>query len=376
MNRKGWKYLLGWGIPAVLLLVGVIGAGVLVIGGEQAFGTSDAVPWGLLIAGYVWLAVTASGLCLASSLGHVFNVEVFQVMVPRAIFLAITVLVAGFSVLAVELGHPFRLVYILLTPNFSSGIWWMGTIYGIYLVFLVIELFFLLTHRHRAARVTGVITFMLAVAATSNLGAVFGFVNARPFWAGPYYSLFILLTAVLSGFAALGVLTWLLQRGDGGERGRRMRHLLPVLGSGMAALLGAAAVFTVWKIISGLYGGQPGTYQAVLTLVDGPLSLNFWLLEVTIGLAVPLVWLLLAAGRRQVAVFVVSTMVLVGLVFTRLDMVAAGQIVPLANLDAACPFTGCVNYSPSFGEWTVIAGALGFILLVYRAGERMLDLDE
>ena len=96
---KGWKYLLGWGIPAVLLLLGVIGAGVLVMGGEQAFGTSDAVPWGLLIAGYVWLAVTASGLCLASSLGHVFNVEAFKVMVPRSIFLAITVLVAGFSVL-------------------------------------------------------------------------------------------------------------------------------------------------------------------------------------------------------------------------------------------------------------------------------------
>ncbi|HLB44224.1 MAG TPA: hypothetical protein VJK49_02465, partial [Candidatus Limnocylindrales bacterium] len=42
--------------------------------GWEVVGTTPTVEWGLLIVGYVFFAITTSGLCLASSFGTVFGI--------------------------------------------------------------------------------------------------------------------------------------------------------------------------------------------------------------------------------------------------------------------------------------------------------------
>lgn len=378
-------YLLGWIIPGLLLLAGLAGALVLLTGGEEAFGTSNAFPWGLLIAGYVLLAVTCSGLCLISSLGHVFGVKRFEVIGERAVFLAITVLLAGFAVLAVELGHPLRLVYVLLSPNLTSGIWWMGTIYGIYFVCLLLELFFMLTNRHRAARSMGSITVVLAVAATTNLGSVFGLLHARPFWYGAYWPIYMLVTAVMSGAAALLILTWSWRRAlegkrrlgffrNGNMKNYRLGKLARVLSWLLVGLLGFTAVLTVWNIISSLYGGVPARYQAAMALLTGPLAPTFWIFEVGLGLVVPLVLIMLSKGKSDHLNLAAAVSAITGVLFMRYHMVSAGQVVPAELLDPAARFSGYAFYTPSPGEIGVMLGAVGFIILAYRLGERYLPL--
>ena len=57
-------YFLGF-----VTIVGV-GAGVhsLVAGHEHTFGVSREVPWGILIAAYIFFVVTSTGLCIVSSM--------------------------------------------------------------------------------------------------------------------------------------------------------------------------------------------------------------------------------------------------------------------------------------------------------------------
>jgi len=364
-----------WLVPALLLFLGIIAGLHIVAAGEEALGTSDLVPWGLLIAAYVLLAVTCSGLCMISSLGHILHIRKMEIVLQRAILLAIIILIAGFATLATELGHPLRLIYVLFSPNFTSGIWWMGTIYGIYLVALIVELYIQQTGKHNLARIMYIITLILAVAATSNLGSVFGLINARPFWSGPYWSIYILITAIMSGLAVVTVLAWLMQRKERGYRGDAFRSSLKTTSKGLAILLVLTGVLTFWKITTSLYGGIPAKELATLALLKGPLAVPFWLFEIGLGIVVPLVLIIAGRSERLNYNLLAALSSLVGIVFMRYNMVIAGQLVPAGNLDVQQAFEGFANYLPSSSEILVVIGAISFIILAYRIGEYFLKLD-
>ncbi len=115
------------------------GIGVYLAEGHHAYGVTRDHAWGLLIAMYVFFVVSSTGLCIMSSIGHVFNIKAFKIIGKRAIVGAIIMILVGFSVIAFEIGHPVRMViYNILTPGLTSAIWWMGTLYGMYLFFIIL----------------------------------------------------------------------------------------------------------------------------------------------------------------------------------------------------------------------------------------------
>ncbi len=94
-----WFSILGMG-----MIIGVAAVvTVFAIGHGHAYNTTREIPWGILISTYIFFAVSCSGLCLVSSLGHVFGIEQFHASARRAIILAIVMLLCGFGVIAMEL---------------------------------------------------------------------------------------------------------------------------------------------------------------------------------------------------------------------------------------------------------------------------------
>lgn len=362
MKNKGWLAFFG-----LLLAVGAVGAVTVLVKGHHALGTSDFIPWGILIAAYVFFAVCSTGLCLVSCLGHVFGVQPLSMVAKRAVLLAIIFLIAGFFVLAMELGHPFNLVYILLSPNFTSAIFWMGALYSLYLVTIVAELHFSEKADHKKARTLGLLSFILGILAYSNLGSVFGFLHARPYWEGPYFPVYFILSALLSGTAILIVIFYLK------EGKASTSPILPALSRLLALFVGVTIFFSFWKILSGLYGHSPGQYEALQALFTGPLWFSFWLLEVTAGMALP--FALLLWKKERGVTFIAAVLVLVGGFFARYNMVIAGQIVPLEVIGVAPPPGVYHTYFPSLPELAIVAGAFGLTGFAYLLGETKLSPD-
>lgn len=120
-GNKVWFVLLG----ACIIAAAVASANVFLVGHEQTFNTSRGVPWGILISTYVFLAISCSGLCMISSLGHVFGFHEFDMISRRAILLAILCLFGAFASIGMELEHPFKMFYTVLSPicNRQSGGW-------------------------------------------------------------------------------------------------------------------------------------------------------------------------------------------------------------------------------------------------------------
>ena len=123
-HRPSFKLWVG--VLAIGVVIGIAGAlNVLLNGHSAVYNVTREIPWGILIATYVFLVVSSTGLCLVSSLGHVFGIEKFDFIGKRAIILAILTLLCGFGAIGMELTHPIRMgLYTILSPNFSSPIWW------------------------------------------------------------------------------------------------------------------------------------------------------------------------------------------------------------------------------------------------------------
>ncbi|MBI5557205.1 MAG: polysulfide reductase NrfD [Deltaproteobacteria bacterium] len=340
-------------------------------GHEHVYGVTREVPWGMLIAAYVFFVVTSTGLCLVSAIGHVFNVEGFKPIAKRSVFLAIATIVSGFLVIAFEIENPWRMaIYNVISPNLTSNIWWMGTLYGAYLFFMLIEFGLLQLNRHKQAGIMGLMGVVTGVAAHSNLGAVFGLLNGREFWHGPYMPIYFITSAMMSGCAAVIFFHWIAYRANGWKMSAALENSLRSTAKLGALLMTVVMFFTIWKIISGVSGNPPGKYEAMMAILTGPYSVNFWLGEMLLGLFIPFVLILIARAKNLNVLFIASLSSVIGIFFMRYDLVVVGMLVPHFHGMGTVDIPHLFSYTPSLHEIMVTLGGLGLCAFIFLTGER------
>ena len=343
--------------------------------GWEVLGTTPTFEWGLLIVGYVFFAITTSGLCLASSLGTVFGIERFRPLEKRHAILALLCLTTAFGIIALDLHYPIRMVFgAVLIPSPSSPMWWMGVFYGIYLCVLVVEVWSMFTNHPRIHQVTCTMAACTAIVAPATLGAVFGVLVARPFWHGPFTAVLMVASAFLSGTALLGVVFYGVHRLRLAGAERAASLAIPSIRLLLSLGLVVVATLVGRQVVAGLTSELPSFREATELLVAGPLAWQFWGLRVILGLAIPILLVALPATRTPVGTFAASLLAIAGVFVDRMTFVAAGQIAPTSVAgNVAAPFA---VYSPSLVEIAIILGAVAFVALVYSLAERYLDLNE
>jgi Ni/Fe-hydrogenase subunit HybB-like protein len=359
----------------LVIVVGALAAALTVPPGTEVFGTSPTVEWGLLIATYVFLVVTTSGLCLVNSLGMVFGINRFKPLEMRHVFLALMFLVAGFGVIALDLHYPVRLVFgVVMSPSPGSPMWWMGTVYGIYLFVLVFELITNMSSHRRLAHAACVISTVVAVIAPTTLGLVFSSLVSRPFWQGSVAPVYLLITAMLSGASVLGIVFVLVQRLRLPGCGRDASDVVVGIRWLLVVLLSLVVAYTAIRSVAALTIGSAAERAAVTALLSGPLGPQSWLLRGLIGIAAPLAILLWPTRRRAVPVFTASWLIMIGVFVDRLSFVTAGQIAPW-GASSGTVTQGYAAYFPSLDELAIVAASIAVVALVYVIAERFLDLS-
>ena len=101
----GRVYLIFVGLFGLLLLIG-IGAGInalFITGSRHVYGTYREVPVAMLISTYVYFVVASTGLCLVSSIGHLFGFREYVPIAKRSVYLSIITILAGFLVIGLEI---------------------------------------------------------------------------------------------------------------------------------------------------------------------------------------------------------------------------------------------------------------------------------
>ncbi len=348
------------------LLVGLTG---LLIGHHYIFNTSREVPWGLPISAYAFFAITSTGLCLLAAISHLFGGNRLAPLANRMVWLSIITILSAFFSIGLELASPWRmLIYNITSPNFTSNIWWMGTLYGLAVGFLLIEFWLILTKHYKIALFLGVLGALAEIAANTCLGGVFATLAARPYWYGAQLPIYFLGCAFLSGAAATICFTHFAYALRGKKLPEQVVTSMQSAGKVLFLMLVLISVSLFWKVVSYYVGGTSAARTAADALLSGPLATQFWIFEVALGLALPIVLLFISRLKSPMIMTIAALMALVGMFFARLNQVVAGQIVPPTfGLESAALY---VPYAPSVWEWLIIVAALSLTGLAFVQGER------
>jgi Ni/Fe-hydrogenase subunit HybB-like protein len=316
--------------------------------------------------------VTSTGLCIVSSVGHVFGFENFNPIAKRAVFMSICTIVAGFLVIAFEIENSWRMpVNNVIGANVTSNIWWMGTLYGAYLFFMVIEFVMLQMNNHKTAMSFGLAGLLTGVVAHSNLGAVFGLLNGREFWHGPYMPIYFITSAAMSGCVAIIFFTYLAYKANGWRMSDKMTFAMESVAKMGALMMAVIIFFTSWKMITGVTGHPPGKFAAMNALLTGDYALNFWAGEVALGMVIPFIIIMAVRGKNMPALFAASVAGMIGIYFMRYDLVIVGQLVPQYHGMGLVDYPELLSYTPSMHENLIVLGGIGFCGLLFLIGEKL-----
>lgn len=367
----GYKMLMG--LFALLALAGAaVGLHGLLEGYHHVYGVTRQVSWGLLISAYIFCVVTSTGLCIVSSIGHVFGGEAFMPIAKRAVYMSIMFMFGGFCIIFFDIENPFRMaIWNVLSPNFVSNMWWMGTLYGAYLVFMIIEYYFLLEQNHSLSRLMGFFGLVVGIAAHSNLGAVFGMLHGRPFWYGPYLPIYFIFSAAMSGGCAILFFTTLGWRINPEIMNQRMERAVKAVTQITIFLISVIIFFTIWKIITGMV--SEGKHLVLMSLLTGDYAINFWVFEIFLGMFLPLYLLIRSRGNNFNLILWATGLMMVGIFFMRYDIVIPGQMESVYHSLGVVEEANLLTYTPSFHEIMASIFGIAVIALAYFVGEKMLN---
>lgn len=357
------------GVAGVVIGLAVVFAN-LIGDGHAAFNTgSSGLTWGLPVVNYVFFALSATGLAMVASLAMVFGFKEFYPIAKRCIWLSMAALVAGFTSLALELGHPFMMLWAIpLNFQVTSPMNWMGLFYSLFLVIALIKFKKINDGDWHSdiSKKLGLAAFVAELAAGATLGSAFGMMAMRPMWYDPQLPVYFLITAGLSG-AALAVLVTYLAYGSQQHMPERVRSLMTgAMPKVFAAVLAASMIALAARAIIGSWSNADGL-QVWDSIVGSP-----WFLLEALSLIVSFVLLVNPQTRNKGNVqLAASVMVIVAVFIGRYEFIIGGQLVPVFK---GAWVQGLISYTPSLTEWMMTLTSVSIALGGWAIGEKMLNL--
>ena len=376
-----WLAFLG-----IILLAGLV-AGIFVFWkGLSITNLTDLVPWGLWITidlSAIALAAGAFSLCAAV---HLFGLKRYELIARTATFVGLIGYTMAMLALVLDIGRPDRFWKALVYWNTHSLLWEVTIAIMLYTTVLVFETmpifarFEWLRHRlpkltakmesvHHYAPILAIIGLGLSSMHQSSLGAAYGIIKGRPFWFKPEMSVLFMLSAIVGGIALTLFLSMIASRLT--PKAKINDALIERVSRFVGWLLIGYFYFRAWDALSMSYTYDPGRSEGLRLMTKGPLAFNFWIVEMLLGMIVPMVLLLYTPTRmnrfwRMIALFLVAA----GVVAFRWDINISGFLVLMPYVPGqAIAYT---SYRPSMIEAISGAAIIAYGLTALSLGVKYL----
>lgn len=289
LKPRHWSYALLLLSVCCFTVVGWYAAYSMEHAGHHITGMNNHIVWGLPHVFAISLIVAASGALNGASLSSVFGNTVFKPYARLSIALALSLLMGGLMVLVLDLGRPDRLIVAMTHYNFRSIFAWNIFLYTGFIVIGVLYLWMLMERRmNRHIRTVGSLALFWRIVLTTATGSIFGFLVGRNSLDSAIIApLFIALSLVMGtavfSLAIITIASWQDRKLD--------TALTQSLEKLMQWFLLAVLYFSVVHHLTNLYAREhQSTEQFTLT---GDLSLVFWLGHIAVGIAIPLLLIVL-----------------------------------------------------------------------------------
>jgi Ni/Fe-hydrogenase subunit HybB-like protein len=361
-----FKFTFWKGVLAILLLAGAYATVLRFVRGLGASThLSDAFPWGLWIGFDVMCGVmlAAGGFTLTATV-YIFHLEEFRPIVRPAILTAFLGYVLVVVALLFDLGRGYRIWHPLVMWNPRSVMFevaWCVTLYTTVLSLEFAGVIFERLRLEKLVRIQHAIVVPLVIAGVllstlhqSSLGSLYLIVpdKLHAFWYSPLLPVLFFVSAVCVGLAMTIFESCMSSR----HFGKQLETpLLIRLGR---ALLVALLVYSVLRF-EDLY--QRGAYRL---LAFRSYESNLLLLELVLGLAIPIVLLLIPKVRHTAGgLYSSSVLVVLGFVTNRLNVAITGM-----------EGSAGVRYFPKWTEIAITGSIIGVAFAIFALAVKYLPI--
>ena len=353
-------------IPLLLAAVAVGGVGLWqrFVFGKTYLAFGSYIPWGLWVGLYVYLVGISGGAFLVAVLYYALGVGSMRRPSRYAIPFALASLGAGLALVQLDLGQMGRFWMLFTRTSAASLLGWMVWVYTLYALVLAAMLVAMALENRRALRWLAFTGFVLVVTFGGGEGALFGVLGARPYWNSGNLPIRFLFASFLSGMAAVTFAVSAFRRWPADAEHEAASRFL------RRALLGLLALNILIEAVEvsvTLYTGLPPVVEIYHLLMFGPYWWMFWVLQLAVGLAIPLALLASPWGARPAWLGLAGLLIAVGYAGTKQNLVAPGFLVPEFRRlpEAFVDPRLSVSYFPSATEWYVAAGVIGAAALAF-----------
>ena len=286
--------------------------------------------FGAMIALYIFFTGLSAGSFFLSTLSYGFGRVQYRALSRPAIITATLMLLVAPVFLLIHVGKPLRSWHLFFFLNPRSPITWGSFLLTSYPLFCLAYMASIFQGNEKAAKRWGLIGIPFAVSVHAYTGFILAFCPARALWHSSMIPLLFLVSAVVSGTALMILVFAALCRWRGealdleGERGRLLLSLGRILGWLLVLdLLLTGIDLLVASVSGGVDRGGVGT------LLTGELAPYFLGIEIVGGKLIPLFLLFHPRLRRIGPLLVASVLIVLGILFMRLDLVHVGEMLPL-----------------------------------------------
>ncbi len=345
-NIKTWT-------PATIVMVvliilgGAVALYRMLYGLGAATNMNDGYPWGFWLGMDVLggVAMAAGGFIIACAV-YLFNWKKYRPIVRPAILTAFLGYLMAVAAIFLDIGHPFRLPHPMFMWQYHSVMWVVAMHVIFYTTTLALEFSPMLFERlgWEKARsavgkvMVGAVIFgvMLSTLHQSSLGAVFLIAPSKmsPLWWDTKMPFHFLVSAVAMGLSMVSFETML--------SGKFLQHKVDKeIFYGLAR--GVLIVLSFYLLLK-LY--QLFVVASPKMAFDGSVEGNMYLLEMLIGVLIPIGILSVKKFRTNVnIIFSVNMLVITGVMLNRMN-------VCLFSMESYNTWRGS-SYTPSWTEFMV-----------------------
>ena len=332
--------------------------------GHWVTGMTNQIVWGTPHVFAVFLIVAASGALNVASISSVFSKVPYKPLARLSALLAVTLLVGGLSVLVLDLGRPDRLIVAMTTYNFKSIFAWNIYLYVGFIAIVAVYLWTMMDFNVlKFTKTAGTVAFIWRLALTTGTGSIFGFLVAREAYDSALLAPMFIIMSFSFGLAIYLIVLICAYRFTNRPLGdrtvRRLKNLL-------ATFVAAVFYFTLVYHLTNLYMTKQHGIERFILLDGGVYTQMFWIGQMLIGTALPLILLLTPTlSRSRPTVVLASILVVLGGLSQIYVIIIGGQAFPLQmfpGMEVSSSFyDGVVNqYAPSLPE--VLLGVGGIAL--------------
>jgi len=360
--------------PFTMLLILVMGiAGMVALyrlffGLGAATNLSNAWPWGFWIAFDVLggVAMAAGGFLIAGAV-YILNWKKYKPIVRPAVLNAFFGYLLAAIAISLDIGRTFRIWHPMFMWQVNSIMFIVAIHVVLYTSTLATESSPMIFEKLKMTKAYNLVTrimvpvvifgVLLSLLHQSSLGAVYLIVPSKlsPLWYSSLLPYMFLISAIMMGLSMVSFETILSSWA--------FKHKPPIdILSGLAkgTLITAVVyfIFKLWILLSG-----PGIGLAF----NGSLASNMFLIEMLIGVILPLVLLASKDMRNRVnSVFTINILVIIGTLVNRMNVAIFGIADHTSKMG--------VDYFPTLMEFLLTLGMVAFAIFGFKVSAKYLNL--